>query len=269
MKYLIAPSGWSNDAPNPFSEDGAYGPEWSCFCLSGTSEKLDFCGSTNGLFTFCLGPKARNAKIRLADFLRYESAHGRKVILSFPEGVDPEAYVQQAIAEAPDANAVRESDPRWVVHSTNGQAWKGIQRDGGLKALSVLRDDGTPVLSVGYGQLGEPPEYAEHIVLGRIGAVNPEHVVASQQRGCIFTEEDVPYEPGVRIHFDNHRIIRSGLGVRDGLHTIKVHRFLPLEPHMVAAISRADVDPQGDVPEWTPRTFWTAANEAFRWQMRD
>lgn len=266
MKYLIAPPGWSQEDPNPFTKDGCYGPEWSCFCISGTSEWLDFCGGgKNYLFTFCIGHEAKQLKTRFADFLRYENRHGRNAILSFPEGIDTESFVQEALSETPNENAVRQDDPKWVVHSTNLEAWKSIQRDGALKAPLILLKEGKKVLSVGFNQLGEPPEYAEYVVLGRIDNINPEHVVASQKKGCIFTEADTPYEPGIRLYFDNHKIIESGLGVRDGLHTIKVHLRLPLDPFLVTTVSQKDIDPEGKMREWTPKKFWKAANAEF-WQ---
>ena len=264
MKYLIAPRGWSHEDPNPFTPDGRYGAEWSCFCISGTYERLNFCGSgKNLLFTFCLGREAEHLRARFADFLRYENEHGRNVILSFPEGMETESFVQEALSETSDENAVRQDDPKWVVHSTNLEAWKGIQRDGALKSLSVLMKEDKNVLSVGFNQLGEPSEYAEYIVLGRIDNINAEHVVASQKKGCVFTEADTPYEPGIRLYFDNHKIIESGLAVRDGLYTTKVHFRLPLNPFLVTTVSQRDVDPKGKVREWTPKKFWKAANREF------
>jgi hypothetical protein len=75
------------------------------------------------------------------------------------------------------------------------------------------------------------------------------------------TDENATYEPGVRLYFDNHRIIEDGLGVRDGLHLMKVHRRLPLEPYLLAAVRAADLDPVRE-GGWTLRSFVARANAA-------
>ncbi len=264
VEYFAAPSGWTPEDKNPFTGDGVYGAGWSCFCLGGDRVRLDFYGSGgNGLFIFRLGRQSPELISRLADFLRYEVRQGRRVIFSFPEGADIDSIVETALDETPEENVVRPEDPRWTVHSTNLSAWASIRREGKLKSLSRLIEEGRPVISVGFRQLGEPGEYADYIILGRIDNVNSEHVVASQQKGFIFTEEHTPYEPGVRLYFDNHALIRAGLGTRDGLHTIKVRHYLPLDPFLVGAVGRAEVDPSGTVSEWTPRSFWLAANGYF------
>lgn len=265
IKYLKAPSDWLPEEDNPFTQDGSYGPEWICFYIHRKGENpADFCGSgRNFLYTIRTDYKAVNLEYRLADFLRYECKHGRNVILSFPDDIDVDTIVDEALAGTPVQNVIREEDPKWVIHSTNPEAWDSIQHDGGLKSLSVLLKEGKDVLTVGFHQLGEPPDYAEYVMLGKIEGVGSEYVVASQEKGRVFTEADAPYDPGVRLYFDNHRIIGSGLGVRDGVHLMKVYHYLPLVPFLVTAVSVRDVDPEGDTAEWTPNTFWPAANSEF------
>lgn len=68
----------------------------------------------------------------------------------------------------------------------------------------------------------------------------------------------------MRLYFDNHRVIESGLAVRDGLHVIKVHDQLPLEGFLIASIGAADVDPEGAIREWTPAAFVEKADALFR-----
>jgi hypothetical protein len=87
--------------------------------------------------------------------------------------------------------------------------------------------------------------------------------VSSHQKGRIVTDEDAEYEPGVRLYFDGHRIIEDELGVRDGVHLLKVRDRLPLEPYLRAAIGVPDVDQGGTVPAWTPRRFLDRANAHF------
>ena len=100
-------------------------------------------------------------------------------------------------------------------------------------------------------------------MLGGVGGTSPEAVLASKQAGRFVLDEDAIHEPGVRLYFDNHRIITDGLGTRDGVHLIKVYQHLPLTPYLLAAISVDDVQLENNAQMWTPRTFVAKANEAF------
>lgn len=258
--YLKAPRGWRPTAPNPFLDDGSYGPAWSCFCLDGDNRRVTFCGrGPAGPFTFRLGADCPDLATRLADFLRYEVLHGRQVIVSGPDSMDVDALVRDALRDVPSSHTVRPDDPKWVVHSTTSDAWASIQSDGCLKSLAVLEKEGRNVLGLGRDELGESPDYAEYIVLGRVDEVNAEHVVSSRQKGRIVTDADLGYQPGARLYFDSHRIICVGLAVRDGLHLIKVRHKLPLVPYLAAAVSVDDLPSR----RWTPHMFWQAANEVF------
>lgn len=59
-------------------------------------------------------------------------------------------------------------------------------------------------------------------------------------------------------------MIRDGLAVRDGLHMIKIHGFVPLQPYLIDAIERCDVDESGSRTSWTPRMFLDEADALFR-----
>lgn len=200
---------------------------------------------------------------RLADFLEYETSHGRKVIVSFPADFDTDVIVDRALANTPDRSAIRPDDPRWWVHSTPLSNWEKIRACGELRSHDRLRREGLSHAGIGLFAFGEPADYSEYVMLGWALAIGPEHVVSSQQKGYLITEEDTPYEPGVRLYFDGHRIIHDGLAVSDGLHLMKVHDHLPLDPYLVATISAPDVDPNGEVETWTPWTFLQAANQHF------
>ena len=185
--------------------------------------------------------------------------HGRQVILSGPESTDLEALVEQALRNTPSGARVRPGDPRWVVHSTTLGAGESILAEGRVKSLASLRGEGRKISGLGRDELGEPPDYADYVVLGRVDQVNAEHVVSSRQKGRIVTDPDFPYQPGGRFYFDHHRIIEAGLAARDGLHLTKVHGELPLFPYLVGSVSIKEFSPR----MWTPRTFWEAANEKF------
>jgi len=260
MKYYKSPAGWTPVAPNPFSTDGRYGSEWTCFRIDGVNRTNCCCGGgKNGPFTFILGADTPDLKCSLADFLRYNKLHKRNVIISCPESIDLDVFIEQALAETPDEKCVRSSDPRWVVHSTTLAAWSDIRQDGMLKSFALLREEGKQTIGLGIEKLGDPPDFANYVMLGSMEAVSPEIVVASRVKNQIIDDADRPYEPGVRIYIDNHLIIRDGLTVRDGLHNTKVRKSLPLSPYMAAAITAEDLPQQ----TWCPRTFSKAANNFF------
>jgi len=258
--YSVAPLHWRPSDPNPFSNDGSYGSDWSCFYIDGVDRRVNFCGGgRTGPFTFRLGADAPSLATSLADFLRYEHEHDRQVIVCSTEPIDVDDFVRQTLRDTLAATVVRPSDPKWVVHSTTPEGWTGIKKGGCVKSLSTLQMEGKKITGLGLDELGEPPDYAEYIVLGRVDEMNAEHVVSSRQKGHIVTDPDLPYQPGARLYFDNHMIIQAGLAMRDGLHLAKVRGVLPLTPYMVVSVSVEELP----VETWTPRTFWKAANDLF------
>jgi len=260
MTYFRAPIGWQPSDPNPFSDDGSYGFGWSCFFIDGVDRRVNFCGGgKTGPYTFRLGADSPSLWRSLADFLRYEGEHGRQVILSCPDSMELDPLVDRALQDLPGPTAVRPQDPKWVVHSTTSESWASIRRDGCVKSLAALQEEGKKISGLGRDELGEPVDYADYVVLGRIDEVKAEHVVSSRQKRRIVTEADVPYQPGVRLYFDNHRIIAAGLATRDGLHLTKVRNRLPLSRYMVASVRVSEFPSQ----TWTPRAFWEAANALF------
>ena len=263
MIYLKAPPGWDETQPNPFTPDGSYGPEWSCFRIVDEPGERSCNYRKSGPYCWLPNRDVPGLETRLADFLRYETSHGRKVIVSCLPGTDEDTFVARALQNTPDESAVRSTDPRWLVHSTPRTSFDQINACGELRSCARLRKEGINIPWIGLFEIGEPEDYGEYVMFGDIQRIGSEWVVASQNKGTMICEEDVPYEPGVRLYFDAHSIIRDGLAVRDGLHLIKVHDHLPLSPYLLAAIGVSDVDPSGKVPVWTPRTFLDRTNECF------
>jgi hypothetical protein len=265
--YVMAPPGWTHEDPNPFSEDGSYGPQWSAFCVLDTAGPGFTTGKSGaGPFSARFGQNVPNLVNRLGDFIFYENLQGRTPIISFPPGFDGQAWIARALAAAAHPSRVRPSDPAVIVHATTPAAWKSIQADGELKAASQLDDRIISGRSTGQGRLAEyllhePPEYRDYIMFGELDSYFPELVVACSQAGKFILDENAPYPAGVRIFLDHHRIIRAGLGVRDGLHLIKVHLRLPIHPYILYAVSTADIHPPG--APWTVKTFVDQANTAF------
>lgn len=272
MKYYTAPPGWTHSHPNPFTPDGAYNGCWSAFCILDRDDDQFTTGqSGSGPFSARFGRRVPHLLRRLADFLRYEQRQGRSVILSFPPGYDTDLTVAEALAFTPAENVVRPEDPAVLVHATSAAAWESIRRDGELRAASLLAKPAGDERPERAGPLQEyllhePPEYHDYIMFGELDSCVPEMVVASYQAGTFVMDENEIFQPGLRLYFDNHRIIRDGLGTRDGLHTIKTHLRLPLEPYLLVAVGLHEIDPRGAVRAWTIRAFKEQANQYFHHQ---
>ncbi len=263
--YHKAPPGWDTDQPNPFTPDGTYGTAWSAFEIWDRNDDRRIYGrSASGLFRDSNGRRVADLETRLADFLRYENAHGRNVIVACPADVAIDSLGARALENTPAGAIIRQNDPRWVVHSATLETGELIRGSGCLKSFARLKAEGVPAHGIGFRELGEPDDFPEYVMLGEFNGIGCESVVASQAKGRVFTEEHTPYTPGVRLYFDAHKIITAGIAVRDGLHTLKVHDHLPLHPYLRAALTAADVDPQGTVKVWTPRAFLERSNAWFR-----
>ena len=260
--YVIAPERWTPNDPNPFSPDGQYGLGWSSIQIHQKTDPGMASGtSPRDLYCFIISHSVANLKERLGDFLQYENQHGRTVIVACPSKVDAHALVKDALANNPDSHAVRPSDPHWGVHSTTADGWTNIQQCGELLSMARLRRDADSMTTEQWRECFEPADYAEYVMLGSLA--EPDVIVASHGAGEMVADETAPYTPGMRLYFDAHLIIRSGLVTRDGLHIVKVYEHLPLAPYLVTAIGVENVDPQGEVETWTPRTFVSQANQYF------
>ncbi len=59
-------------------------------------------------------------------------------------------------------------------------------------------------------------------------------------------------------------MISDQIGIRDGLHLLKVRSSLCLEPYLIAAVSTEEADPEGEVEVWTPKRFFEASTRYFQ-----
>ncbi len=263
LSWFLAPPGWDADQPNPFSPDGAYGPAWSSYIIHADDAPGIYGRSKAGLF--CQGMYLSDTWLaaNVADFLRYESAHGRNVILAAPPSVDLPTFVAEGLACTPTGPVVRPKDEPVVVHSTPPAAWEMIQASGCMKSLARLRREGLPGSGMGFAEFGEPADYAEHVMFTPKKSISAEMVVNSLMQRKFVNDVNAPYTPGVRLYFDAHAIIRDGRAVHDGVHHLKVHDHLPLVPYLLAAVAAETLGPRDPAQPWTPLTFLAAANAWF------
>jgi hypothetical protein len=220
---------------------GGKGP-WGCFCIT-------------------LNPNSDDFAYHVADFIRYENAHGRKVRIR-PRNFDP----SDALESVPEnGSMLRSYDPPILIHSTTLAAYEKITRDGQLKSTSLLRKEGKSQNAIGFLPLGEPPDYLYYVMFGSGPAC--EVVVNSHLHGKPCFDLNAPYQPQARMYFDAHKMIKDGLAVRDGTHIFKVYEALPLEGYLLRTVLAGDVSLPDGAEHWTPTLFTEAANALFYREM--
>jgi hypothetical protein len=238
------------------------GPTWSCVVFLDRDDDTYYNGKlASGLYSARFGRRATNLRDRIADFLRYERDWGRQVVVATEYPMDVAGFVADALSSTPSPERLRPYDPAVVVHSTTREGWPQIAGDGRLLSASELGKAGVDIPEIGFETFGEPAEYREFIHFSPLGNPNGEVVVLSHQRGTVVTDFEAAYIPGTRIYLDAHLMIRDGVAVRDGLHVLKVHLALELEPYLIDVITAQDLGNGGEA--WSPRRFASEADGEF------
>lgn len=254
-----APVKWNPTKPNPFSLEGKYGKEWSAFIYD--EEVGNYSNVYNGtlVYVFRVNPERDIKYMRLFDYLNYETKHKRKVILSIPKYMDFNEMIKmyKQFLEN-NQSGFRDEDEKYLVHSTTKESWKSIKKMGAILSPNELKKQEINILEIGLKPMMEPEDYSNYIMLDVLDGCG-ELVVSSRHLGYVCTNSDVNYTPGVRLYFDAEAIINDGLGIRDGLHILKVKDKLPLEKYLLACVE-AELFQKKD---WTPSTFTEAANKYF------
>jgi len=214
-----------------------------------------------GHYCMVVNPNADDFAQHVADFVRYEHAHGRKVRFR-PRRFNPSKILQST---PETSNAIRPTDPRFIIHSTTLAAYEKILHDGCLKSTTQLRKNDASQHAIGFLPLGEPPDYLDYIMFAPLNddGSGPEIVVNSHLRGEVCFDPHVSYSPQARMYFDAHKIIVDGLAVRDGTHVLKVYNTLPLENYWVTTVFAHDISLPPNAEHWTPALFGAAANAFF------
>ena len=249
---FLAPEGYSADDTNPFTPDGRYDRSWTILAVDESVEGMLLQRrSAHGCYAVFMTPQYAFFDELFADFIQYEVAHGRKVILVSDKV--PDLAFKTRYKEA----VVRVSDPRFLVHGTTISAYERICADGLLKSHNRLQSEGIFVCPIGFAALGEPDDYLDHIMFSG-GGVAPELVVHSRAFGRPSYDMHAPYVPQVRLYFDGHKVVRDGLMVR--CVAPMVFDSLPLEGYLIKAVVASDLRlPEGESC-WTPLSFSAAAD---------
>lgn len=149
------------------------------------------------------GQNNEEYKSHIIDFIRYENANGRTVILDTEFGQEIEILIKALIDVTPFPGIIRKTDPEYVLHSTSIDAWNKIKTLGEITAAAFLRErwnfDDSESETAKYIK-NEPPEYKECVMFGGIGGGFTEIVVASYQKKKMICDENVEYTPGARLY---------------------------------------------------------------------
>lgn len=241
---------------NPFSKDSEYGEKWSAFIYDEDAKYYTQVEKNVKVYTIRVSIKRDKNYERLTDFVSYETKYNRNIIIK--ADIEVRRIIDKLLSKSSN-NVIRETDSRWLVHSTTKASWESIKNSKFLYSPSELRKRGIMICEIGLKYYLEPIDYSDYIMLDILDGCG-ELVVNSRQLGYVCTDGSVLYKPGVRLYFDAHRIIEDGLGIRDGLHILKVKKELPLERYLISVVEKDLIEPK---EIWTPTTYTEEANNYF------
>ena len=256
--YFVSDADSSLPARNPFSVSGAYGDDWAVLRLV-TTDAFQMKTARERAFTFTLSTGCPGWPYRLMDFVAYQFEYGADLIVMCGRAQYAEAAALYGDHNIRD-RALRDYEPRVLVHSATPEAYAGIRADGGMWSWNALKasgrmDEGEPMGRL----LGDPPGFSDFVMLGT--GVAGEIVVNSRQKGHICMDQACAYRPGARLYLDATALARDGLLVRDGAHD-KVERWLAMAYVIFCATPEVVYD--GAMPETvTPADFAQRADALF------
>ena len=251
-------AGWEPNAENPATgcpfDDG-----WAVFCLTDAADYQMFNGGMDNAYLLRVSRQYPHWAMALGDYIGYQTAQGRRVLVSMPEKEYAGACKAYA-GRAYDERTLRPYEARVLVHSTTPSGWDSIRRDGCLKCWNRLKREHPAWEDRPIGaSLGDPEEFSDYIMFAQ-GGMAGEIVVASRQAGKIVMDVDAPYMPGARLYFDMARIAADGLLIRDGCH-LKVKDQLPQDKYLLWAGDWRSAGLESAVS--TPRQFVEAADRHY------
>ena len=261
---VFAPDSWHLGDPNPL--DGTlFDAGWVGLYFTDIDDEQFWNGTSKScLFSIRFNASVPGLEERVADSLRYHSQAGRRIIVGSDQKIDLRALLEQILAKHPPVAGIRETDARYVVHSTSEENWHRIQSDMKLKSPVMLHGEGAECDPIGHRLLGDPDDFLDYIHFAPYQTMHTEYVVLSAQRGTIVCKSDAEYHPGTRIYLDNHEMIKAGLITRDGLHHSKARGTVDLKRFMVFSVEGFTVREM-----WTPAEFAAYATRRLEEHLSD
>lgn len=195
----IADSEWNPALPNPFTENGTYGEDWSSFIYVDSISSFSNVYPGTKVYVLCFSPAADIEYLRLFDFLRYELSYRRNVIVKFGGGMNA-GEILNRFEQADSVVTWRTADGEVLVHSTTLPAWEQIQRDGGLYSPNLLKKNGKAICEIGLAPMLEPKDYSDYMMLDMPDGCG-ELVVNSRNLGTVCTDPNVMLYSGGSVVF--------------------------------------------------------------------
>lgn len=185
----------------------------------------------------------------VADFLTYETAHGRSVTVVADDALSdwetwrppvdrpsPGAFASQCCSHAYAAGCGSEL----VCHGASAAVASQVLKKGVLlAATAVTGREGVDLAAV--STWGEPPDYFDYVMLANGKCTAPEAVAVSRSRGRDLVPSDLRpgYPPAVRFYFRWNTLTARQDAEFDGVHPVKMKRRLPLDEILVAVVVHA------------------------------
>lgn len=252
-QVFIAPKGYKMNDNNPFTHNGSYDRSWTILTIDENVQGMLFQQrSSHGCYAVSMTPEYAFFKELFADFIQYETDHGRKIILISKDDMDLDFKTHYKEI------TLRPSDSRFLIHSTTLSSYEKILSDGLLKSPNRLKREWYSIHPIGLEPLGEPDDYLDHIMFANSG-VAPEIVVNSRLCDGVNYDPTAPYTPQVRLYFDGHKMVLDGIVVRNV--SSMVFDNVPLKTYLLKAVFAEDLQIPDSDAGWTPFSFAECADD--------
>jgi predicted acetyltransferase len=243
---------------NPYNQNLPYTDSWIMLRLVDKPQRNHLQYSEGEISKLTLAKSSANWEFNLCDFLQYQSAHNRNIIMAV-EKKDFEFARSVYGNHSHIDNFLRPFESKVLIHSTTKESYKSILQDGYLKSWNVLKNSEILKEKTPIGHLVGDTSDNKDYVMFTSGGLGAERVVASRQKRKIDLDFDSPYIAGARFYFDAEKIAKHGLLIRDG-RQFKVKDRLKIEDYLLWTATPAIL---GIPEETTPRIFAEKANDFF------
>lgn len=242
---------------NPFTNK-PYDSSWILYQLT-DSHDYEIMNGGEDVYTLKVSKKYPQWKMSVFDFLQFQEAYNKNIILSISDGDYEAAKLNYANHNYND-HFLRSYESDILIHSTTLENWRKIQSDGCLKSWNILNKNDETLETQPIGKLlGDPDEFSDYIMFSS-GGISSEIVVLSKQQKKITMNQNMEYQPGARLYFDAEKMAKAGLLIRDGCH-LKVKDQLPLIPYLIWTATWQSVGLANALS--TPKEFTELSNGAF------
>jgi len=194
------------------------------------------------------GPTVLDHQV-LADFLAYETAHGRHVdVVADPALSGWDTWPAPKVRPHPGEFATQCCTHVYadgcaaglVCHGAPAAAAARILADGMLRPATAVTGRTARDLAAA-STWGDPADYFEHVMLANGRCTAPEAVACSRALGRDLTPADLRpgYPPAVRFYFGWPALAARPDARFDGVHPVKIHGDLRLGDALVAVVVHA------------------------------